>query len=668
MLAMAAAMVTVIASGCVSAWLLSVRIEERATARSFQQASPGAPAALERAALFDETRSGDQIYVYWWRVLEPTAQIPGVPPNPPIGAWFVSPALGERMSDDPALAARYRDAGVIGRVGVSHRGELLAYRFVDHELARAERLSRQPGTDWIGDGAEVVELFPIAMAALALIGIPGLGLLLAAMAPFAPHLERRQSVLAALGASAGVQRRVVLGHAALCAAPGTAVAAVGWYVVSTRLTAVPLVGRRVFAEDLGLPAISAAMVALAVILLTMAVAVVRPRSVAGNQPASTAPHPPTALRTLPLVVGIAVMVLGAIVPERAGAKVFLIGVVASAVGAVVGLPYLINRVGARLAQRPGILALLLGRRLCWNSVSSARSLLAVGALAALLPLVAAWVAVARSVDRPSPTNAYAVELRGSITDGEEEELLARTGALPLRVATQDVPNGGPPAVHLVGDCESLVTLVSFARCDATGFELARSTSILPGGVERLPGLRAQPVGSQVQSTLFVSTDGPGVEDALRSFVVNGTRTGLQVTTPGRGVFQESPLVWWILGAAALAGIVGGCALLLHLAGQAARTALSRTRLLAIGTDIVVLRRLAGGEAALAVALVGLGCTAVGALSSWMFVQKDATAAVPFRTIGYVIAGTLLAAALTGLAASGSIRGEPSLRSRLDGVD
>jgi hypothetical protein len=105
--------------------------------------------------------------------------------------------------------------------------------------------------------------------------------------------------------------------------------------------------------------------------------------------------------------------------------------------------------------------------------------------------------------------------------------------------------------------------------------------------------------------------------------------------------------------------------LLHLAGQAARTALSRTRLLAIGADISVLRRLAGGEAALAVAVVGLGCTGVGAISSWMFVQKDAAAAVPYRTIGYVVVGRLLAAGLAGVAASSSVPGELRIRSRFD---
>ncbi len=643
----AAAVVAVMAAGCVSAWLLSTRINERATARSFRAAG-SAPPAMERSALFDETSAGQQIYVYWWRILAPGARIPGVPADPPVGSWFVSPALREVMRYDPAVAERFgSDAAVIGKDGVAHRRELLAYRFVDHDSDRAEKLSLEPGLDWIGDGAEVVELFPISVAAVALIGIPGFGLMLAALAPFGPVLERRDSLLDALGASQGTRTGLAVAHAALCAGPGAVAGSLAWYLLSRELTAVPLVGRAVFRGDLAMPAIPAVLVALGVTGLASAVVGVRPRRANGNRPAQAMPGTPPAARIVPLLVGLAVAVVGIATPDRGGAKVFLVGVVAVAIGAVAGLPYVLDRVGRRLAEHPTTLALLVGRRLQWDATSSARSLVAVGTLAVLLPLVAAWVAVARSLDTPPETASYAVELRGDVTDATVSELAERTGAVPVKVVTA---TNGPPEPLLVGDCRALAEVVALARCDAS-FEFARPSRVVLGGYERLPGARSAPPGATVRSTLFVSLEGPQTERLLRSFVVNGTQARLQVATPGRSVFRESPLVSWILGAATLAGLVGGCALLLHLAAQAARSALSRARLLAVGADRSTLRRLAGGEAGLAVAVVGLTCTAVGAVCSWLFVQKDPSAAVPYAVIAYVIVGILVAATVAGIAAA-----------------
>lgn len=653
MMAVAAAVVTVIGAGCVSSWLMSTRIDDRATARGFRSASPGEPVAFERSALYDETVDGEQIYVYWWRVIDTMARIPGIDDAPQVGSWFVSPGLADRMADEPDLAERYPNAQPIGIAGIAHPGELLAYRFVDPDIVLSEQLSRQPGEDWIGDGAEVVDLFPIVVAALALIGIPGLGLLVAAMAPFASQLERRLLLLSALGASPGTRRRIVCLHIAVCAGPGAVVAAMGWFLLAPNLTTVPFVGRAVFASDLGLPLTAAGGTAVGVIVLAMAVAVLRPGRVAGNRPVENIPRQPTLARALPLLVGLSVMLAGAIVPGRSGAKVFLVGVIASTLGAVVGLPFLIDRVGSRLASRPETIALLVGRRLRWNAVASTRSLLAVGALASLIPLVAAWVAVARDVDSTPDTDSYIVELRGEPAAGDMAQLVRQTGALTLEVAAQTEPDGRA-TFELVGDCDALAAHLAFVDCGPDGFTLAADSGLRMGGLELLPGFPTRSPGFELQSTLFVSDDGAAIEQVLREYVVNAAQTGMQIATPGRAVFHESPLVSWILGAAATAGIVGAAALALHLAGQAARLAVSRARLLALGADLAVVRRLAGGEAALAVALVGLGCTAVGSISCWMFVQIDGTAAVPYRVIVLVVAAVAAAAGVAGLAAGLSV--------------
>ena len=150
---------------------------------------------------------GKQIYVYCWRVIDPTVRIHGIGPNPPVGSWFVSPALADRMEADSALVERYPNAQRIRTRGVAHPDELLAYRFVEPDIVLSEQLSKQV-SNWVGDGTEALVLFPIALAALALIGIPGLGLLAAAMAPYAILFEHRLALLNALGTSSLMQRGV----------------------------------------------------------------------------------------------------------------------------------------------------------------------------------------------------------------------------------------------------------------------------------------------------------------------------------------------------------------------------------------------------------------------------------------------------------------------------
>jgi len=659
MVAIAAAVVTVIACGCVSAWMLSGRIDDRATARGFREVAAGAPAAFERSALYDETTDGHQIYVYWWRMVDPTARIPGVEANPSVGSWFVSPALADRMADEPRLADRYPGAELLASAGVAHRGELLAYRFVGADVVLSERLSEHAG-DWTGDGTEALDLFPISVAALTLIGIPGVGLLIAAMRPFAGALERRLLLLRALGASPRSELAMVCVHTAACTMPGVVAATSGWFLVSPRLTNVPLVGRSVFRGDLGLPLTVAVAVAACVVALAIGVAVLRPGRAGANRPTDHLPRRPTLIRAVPLLTGLVVMAGGTALPGKDGARLFVVGVMASTLGAVVSLPYLIDRAGSRLAARPATLALLVGRRMRWNAVGSTRSLVAVGAL---VPVVAAWVAVARSVDAPTGDRTF-VELRGDVPSGDLAALLERTEAIPLQVAFEvDAEGDAPPRAVLIGDCAALAAHLAMARCGSDGFALAATDELGLGGAGDVEGVPALRPGDEVQSTLFVSDDARATEDVLRAYVLNTSHAGMQVGAPGRAVFHESPLVRWILGAATLAGLVGAFALGLHLTGQAADMARSRIRLLALGADLAVIRRLAGTEAALSVALVGLGCAAVGSISSWMFVQLDGTASVPYAVIALVVAAIAAAAGASGLAAGASVSGRPFARDR-----
>ncbi|MDP1820104.1 MAG: hypothetical protein Q8K58_09480 [Acidimicrobiales bacterium] len=651
-LSAAVAVVTLMGCGCASAWALAGHVQDRAAARSFAPAAEGAPAAFERSALYDETPAGEQIYVYWWRQAGVGPQVPGVHGDPAPGSWFVSPALAERLAVDPGLASRYPGARPLADEGVAHPGELLAHRFVGDHVALDERLAADT-EGWIGDGTEALELFPIAMAALALVGIPGLGLVVAASSPLAATVERRRLLLRALGASPGVERRVVATHALSCALPGALAAAVLWWHAAPRLTSVPFVGRAVFAGDLALSGPAIGAVAAGALLLAIAVASVRPGPDLAVRPAASTPRRASAVRGVPLLLAVVTMAAAGVVGGRAGARLFVTGVVATAAAAVIALPYVVDRVGAQLARHPGAVTLLVGRRMGWNAARSTRSLLAVGGVAALSPVVGAWVTVARDVDQPSTVSAPAVEVRGVLSPEEVADLARRADAVTLELVVEPPPDDRtPPRLLVVGDCRTLGSHVKLEACAAGAFSVpAGALGIGPGP---LAGSATRPTDAEPHSTLFISDDPTATEALLRAHVLNADRPGRQVAVPGRELTHESPLVQWILGAGLLAGVVGVLALALHLSGQAADLARSRIRLVALGADRALVRRLAGVEAALSLLLVGLGCATVGTVSSWLFVQVDGQASLPIGVIALVVAGVLAGAALSGAAAGVSV--------------
>lgn len=649
----AAAVVSVLASGCLSAWLLSDVTHARATERAFVPASASETASLERSALFDDTPDGDQIYVYWWRVNDTRATIPGVPRSPAVGSWFVSPALAGRIVQEPTLAIRYPNASVIRAEGVAHPDELLAYRFVGPDIRLDERLTVGPADDWIGDGTETIDTYPIAVAAAGLIGLPGVGLLAASFGALGPLLDRRLAVLNVLGAPNRIRLTTAAVHALASAVPGALVGAVLWWATAPALEGVPFMGRRVFKGDLAVPVTWSAAVVCFVACLAVAVAIIRTRVRATVRPTQVTHRVPGPTRVVPLAIALAVLLAGVVVPDRTGAKLFLAGIVATAAGTAIGLPWLMVRAGDRLAASPGsTLSLLVGRRIRATASTSVRSVLTLAVVAVLLPVAAAWVTVARSADRPAGDDPIEViELIGQPDrESEVQRLLTRVPTLEIAVPVSDHAGTG---VTLVGDCRRLSTDIEFARCDNDGFEIEQGTlGILAG----LPGTDTVPPGYEVASTMIASPSGSDLEPHLRAAVLNGADSDLHIDTPGREPLHESPLVGWILGAAALAGVVGAIAVMLSVAGHASRLARTRHRLLAVGADSRLVRRLAATEAAVTVAAVGFASLAIGTACAWAFIQKNAAGTLPVDQLLLLTGGVLATSIVGGTAAAAAAAG------------
>ena len=77
-LAAAAALVTLICCAAVSAALMTQRVDERASGRTFETAPADRPADLSIGTIYDSVR-GEPIFVYYWRIETPGVRIPGVP-------------------------------------------------------------------------------------------------------------------------------------------------------------------------------------------------------------------------------------------------------------------------------------------------------------------------------------------------------------------------------------------------------------------------------------------------------------------------------------------------------------------------------------------------------------------------------------------------------------
>lgn len=592
-----------------------------------------------------------QIYAYTWRPADPETAPPilGLPEHPPVGTWWVSPALAERMAASPELRSRYPHAGIIGDEGLAHPRELIAHRIVGPGASLDERFTAGPAEEALGDGTEVVDAYPIVLATIGLVGVPVLGIVTAALAPLAESVAERLAVLRALGASPRTRRHLVVAQAVVVAAPGALSGAAGWAAVSPRLTVVPFVGRPVFAGDLGLGALRCLVAAAAVVALVVVAAVARPRWRRSTRPTVAVARRPSVARVLPLALGLAMCAAGARATGSGGARLFLAGILASAAGAALSLPVVLDRIGARIATGRSALGLLVGRRLSATAQVASRALLALTTVCVLLPVLATWVGVARIVDPVATGPLYPVVVTG-VGSADEQRALERVAGVPaLRVVADDGDDTGPGRTYLVGDCQPVAALVDLPRCDGRGFAIPDTGGLAP--LADMTGVATAPPGTETESLVLIGPDSAAIEARVRTYAANGAPTALGVTALGRDPLHESPLVAWIMGGARLALTLGAVALVLHLAGWSARTARTRQRLRGVGADRRTIRALAAGEAGLGVLVAGVAALAVGVGVCGLFVLAEPRARPPIAVSAVILGGIVAMGVVVGAGAA-----------------
>ena len=536
-LASAAVVVTLISCAAVSAALMVQRVNDRASERGFETAAADQPADLSRDAVFDSVR-GEPIFVYFWRIESPGVAIPGIPAGAAEGDWYVSPELRDRIAEDPQLEGRFPNARPIGNEGVGSAEELVAYRLVGPEVELRERLQAIPGSEWLGLGAGI-DTSMVALAGAGLVLIVGVGFIRAALGPVGVGLERRLSLLSALGATRSTLWRLTAASTAIVTLPAAVLTGAAWYVIAPDLQTVPLVGQRAFVGDLEIPAWLAAVVALGVVTLAAVLGARRTPRHLGSRPTTRVPQAPARWRVVPLLASLGLIAYSTALSDSAAVRGLLTGLLAAALSITFALPVIIDRLGTVLAGGQSTLALLVGRRLSWNAATSARPLMALAALAVVVPVAASYVAVARAGDPGQPPSSVsAIQV-----DGEFElatlELLERDGSGVFAEVYVTEPAGNEsPRFTWVAPCDRLAAYVQLDRCGPEGIDVDPIAAAAFGGLDA--SSTVPPENGSPGFRLFITDDEDRAEAVLRAYVVNSDRRHLAITSRAETRNRRSP--------------------------------------------------------------------------------------------------------------------------------
>ncbi len=647
--ALAAATVCVIALGAVSVWLSSERINERAMARSFAYTDDPASAVYERRTNYDEAPDGTGILVADWRLNNGAEPLPGIPAD--ATGWWVSPRLAETIDAYPPLELSYPDSSVIGLDGVARADELVAFNMSpDPDVEFNELLTSTP-TGYYGEAAEL-DLLPIVLVTIALIGVPGASLLAAAAGINSPRRERTAQLLATIGAPRRSIRRYTQLTGALAALPGIAIAAIGWTMIAPQLTSVPLVGRAVLAGDLAIHPLAAGGVAAAIVIVAATVSSVAIRPIRETSPSAI----PVIRRRLRLpsaswgVFGLSTCMLATVLDGGIRPRLFLLGTVCLIAAAPNTLRALLHLGGTALATHApnAPVAVIAGRTMAANSRRLTRPLVALMAILVVLPVTLSWVAVARNLDPPRlPNGAATFTMAGPDAADIATRLHETSGTAITSITTTN----GTPSASIVG-CDQLAGLFGGITCAPTVDFNTNSVGATPP-LPITTAVTTSVVDPNADIHIVYSLDAATTEEDLRTLAADAAN--LRLTVPDQRT--ESPLVAWILGAAVITLNTTGLGLLIALISRSAHNARSRTRLAALGTPAPTLRRLAGLEAALTTTIAATIALVAGLFVNYVFIRIEPTATVAALQLGIAVGAVAVIITLSSIAAATAI-GDP----------
>ena len=641
--------------------------------------------------------------------LGPDAPVPpGVPRLPRAGEFYASPALSALLRGTPRdqLGDRFpgSQVGTIGERALTGPDELVV--FIGHspaELAevptafRVEEIATAPGKqvwspyfrDAFVAGA-LAFLFPI----LILIGT--------ATRLAAARREERFAALRLVGATHRQISVVASVDAIVGALLGTVLGIGIFLLVRPALAGTAITSARYFQDSVTPTALGYAAVLVAVPIAAAVAALLSLRRVRISPlgvTRRTTPPPPRAWRLAPLLLGIALFVVGLVItsPRSIGAPAFP-GLILILLGLVVGGPWLTAQAARVLARSvSGASTLLAARRLADNPKAAFRTVtglvLAVflgTVVAGLLPTVDATTATPSAnalsdvLIAPftlSPICGNTVNCNGGIPGGRSREvrgdpksgppvsdgLPARTGAallaqlrgirgaevFPIYSVPPDGVGRGPEANDATIACDSLSRLAVLGTC-APGVKAVRvhafalygdnptfSTQAIAG-----PNLGNTPVSDDFSrlslQSVLVRVDSPTTLERVRTFLSSHTPLSESGTAPR--TFGEAVKARVAVGtivqrlafvAVALTLLVAACSLAVAVGGGLVERKRPFSLLRLSGTPSSTLYRVVYLEGILPLVTATVVAAATGYGISVLTVGKLSPKGTPVPTPGHV---------------------------------
>ncbi len=637
--------------------------------------------------------------------LGPNAPVPpGISRLPGRGEYYASPALAALLRTTPRdeLGDRYpgSQVGTIGRRALTAPNELVIFvGYSPAELARfpgafrVSTIATAPGkqlwSPYFRDAFVVgalAFLFPI----LILIGT--------ATRLAAARREERFAALRLVGATPRQINVIASVEAIVGALLGTVLGIGIFLLVRSALAATAITSARYFANDVTPTAAGYVAVLIAVPVASAIAALLSLRRVRisplGVSRRATPPAPKV-WRLVPLLLGIALFVVGLAITTRrsVGAPAFP-GLILILVGLVVGGPWLTTQAARLLARSvKGASALLAARRLADNPKAAFRTVrglvLAVflgTVVAGLLPAVNSTTATpsANALSNvlldgftPGPVCGNSVNCTGSGPGGLEDKLARQAAALkglppqagarlvsqlrafrgatvfPIYSLPQSPSPIYPGANNGMISCESLKQLAVLGECapgvkaiEANTFNLYGDNPTFTTQPIAGPGLGNSTVsdnftGLYLQSVL-IKVDDPTTLERVRTFLT--THTPLSASGAAPRTFGEAVQARVAVGttverlvfiAVALTLLVAGCSFAVAVGGGLVERKRPFSLLRLSGTPSSTLYKVVYLEGILPLVTAALVAAGTGYGISVLTVNKMSPKGTPLPTLGHV---------------------------------
>jgi len=390
---------------------------------------------------------------------------PGLSAFPEPGQTWVSPAVAHALEQDPAARQRITGTvvGVIGELGLQSPDQYFVYSGLTHDQNQDAWNAGGWGSPADTSERPSIPSGPFLAILGALVGLPVL-LMVRASAQLSEEARTRELVtLHLLGVPVRLLATAAATRTLVTAALGCLVGSILACAVVLTVSADATLGISWFRPSTILPWAPTTLIVLAVCLTTTLSTYRRTRRAlrAVETARSGEPRGRPALVALPMALGIALLA-GIVIPHLLlGAKLssgttynyFLAGTSLAVLGSLACLGMILRGVGKAMCRRgPGVLRLLGGRRLWWDSNVIARS---VAAIMIVITCGMIGAAAISDLEHLSTTSAIGDQYTVSLTDTQSGRAV-----LDVPVAVSVLSARTSRHRLWVGTCEDLAAVAS----------------------------------------------------------------------------------------------------------------------------------------------------------------------------------------------------------------